>query len=198
LSNPDSQNLVSAFQPYKRQADPFAGAPFDHVHKRVSPESTHQRYDRRRSKEKKSNANREVFQNLNVVDLDEDDSKNEEIIEVISKGKNSFQTPDSLNKSVSKVNPFINAPFTVTKKSLKASALPKFEFYTNVDGSEESVKPSISVKPVIPVKPSLNSIIKSPEIIALTSRPEIANKPVLTSPNNLTRNLNSEINVNIY
>ncbi len=189
---------MSAFQPYKRQADPFAGAPFEHVQKRVSPETCQhqqqqQRNDRRRSKEKKSNANREVLSKLSVVDLDEDDSKNEEIIEVISKGKSNFQTPVSLHKTTSKVNPFINAPFTVTKKSLKTNTLPRFDLNTSVDGGEDSLKPSVSVKPIIPAKP----ILKSPEVATLVggSKPEIASKPVLISPKNLTRNLNCEINV---
>lgn len=197
ISGLEGQKQLSAFQPYKRQADPFVGAPFDHVEKRASPECSMTptrafKQDRRRSKEKKSNANREVIK-LETEEV-EDDSRSEEIIEVISKGSN-FNTPSHSSKNSTNQNPFINAPFTATKKTIKVSMFPSNVKEAKTLGSgagRTSSETAVTVvKPTIAVKPDMGLV-----------KPEIANKPTFRSPpsqgfSNLARNLNSELNVNI-
>lgn len=192
----DLQKQPSAFQPYKRHPDPFAGAPFEMSQKRLSPECTTQlqklQHDRRRSKEKKSNANREVT-SLKVQE--DDELKNDEIIEVVSKGKQ-FRTPSNAAKTSSQ-NPFINAPFT-GKKGFKSSAM----FAFNLDAAENAPKTSLptsnftdaslptNFKPVIPPKPGTVNRAENADKSEMSDKSKISQQLNVLS---LARNLKNEI-----
>jgi len=111
----------SAFQPYKRQNDPFVGAPFEAPLEKTQPSTpTNLNNDRRRrTTEKKSNCNQEKA-NTSIGD---EANKNEEIIQVISNASQLINTPVASAKKSSNQNPFINAPFTVKKSKPSTSLL---------------------------------------------------------------------------
>ena len=111
----------SAFQPYKRQNDPFVGAPFEPPPDKTQPSTpTNLSHDRRRrTTEKKSNCNQEKA-NTSIGD---EANKNEEIIQVITNASQLVNTPVASAKKSSNQNPFINAPFTVKKSKPSTSLL---------------------------------------------------------------------------
>lgn len=218
-SRQSGMSSASAFQPYKRQPDPFAGAPFDEplTKPRLStPEPAHTQpskasmdTDRRRSKEKKTNANRSstvqatarTSNELEIEDLDTANSNEDgEICQVIgnSTGRpphaSKFRTPSgsaAAKASSSKANPFINAPFTAKKNSTRPPPFLLDELDRPpplvLPRSPELLSPPLPPKPEIAAKPS-SSQIKTQQ----QQQPQPHPPP---SRVNMARNLKSEINV---
>ncbi len=139
-------------------------------------------------------------------DIEELTNANNEIIQVISKGKNSkFRTPSSSAKTSSNQNPFINAPFTA-KKNCKPFpfsldelekppplVLPKSPELTAAQAPATQPKPEIPLKPTdLQVKVQQQQQLQQLQPPLPPPLPQSQPQPQKI---NMARNLKSEINV---
>lgn len=112
----------SAFQPYKKQPDPFVSAPFEHnppLNRKVSLSSASTSSSVTPTALSNSSTLTKIKQQ-NLEDLSEYETKNDEIIQVISNKVQNILTPNKIKKPKS-INPFADAPFTVKRSNKKTN-----------------------------------------------------------------------------